>query len=113
MKRLARLRDRWSQERPRVLELVALSELGSWSTWVQSPGVELQCRSGELWITQEGDPEDHLLSAPDRFVTSRRGRLGVTGLTEARFTLAWPTSAPPSRPVAPLGRPGPDADQAA
>ena len=117
LERLAWLRNPWALEEPRVVELVALPEMGSWSTWLRSPRVELRCRSGELWITQEGDPEDHLLAAPDRFVTSRRGRLGVTGLTEARFTLTCPASPPrmrpPPRPGAPLGSPAPDADQAA
>ncbi len=78
-------------------EVILIPALRSWSTLVGRDGVVLRCDAGTIWITREGDLEDHVLSAPCSFTSSRRGRLGVMAFTSARFLVE---GAPPaaSRP---------------
>jgi hypothetical protein len=38
---------------------------------------------GILWVTQEGDPQDYVLSAGERFVANRHGAVVVEALTNA------------------------------
>jgi hypothetical protein len=38
---------------------------------------------GILWVTQEGDPQDYVLSAGERFVANRHGAVVVEALTDA------------------------------
>jgi Protein of unknown function (DUF2917) len=39
--------------------------------------------NGILWVTQEGDPQDYVLSAGERFVANRHGAVVVEALTDA------------------------------
>ena len=39
--------------------------------------------NGTLWVTQEGDPQDYVLSAGERFVANRHGSVVVEALTDA------------------------------
>ena len=48
-------------------------------------GLSLRCRSGMMWVTQEGDPEDHIVSSPGRYETRRPGRVVVVALEPVRF----------------------------
>ena len=38
---------------------------------------------GVLWVTQEGDPQDYVLSEGERFVANRHGSVVVEALTDA------------------------------
>ena len=38
---------------------------------------------GILWVTQEGDPQDYVLSPGERFVANRHGMVVVEALTDA------------------------------
>jgi hypothetical protein len=38
---------------------------------------------GILWVTQEGDPQDYVLSSGERFVANRHGSVVVEALTDA------------------------------
>ena len=38
---------------------------------------------GILWVTQEGDPQDYVLSEGERFVANRHGSVVVEALTDA------------------------------
>ena len=38
---------------------------------------------GTLWVTQEGDPQDYVISTGERFVASRHGAVVVEALTDA------------------------------
>lgn len=38
-------------------------------------GLDLRCQSGLFLVTQEGDPDDHVLAAGDSFRTASRGRV--------------------------------------
>ena len=46
-------------------------------------GVRIRCRSGRLWVTQAGDPRDHLLGAGQELLLTRRGRVVITALAES------------------------------
>ncbi len=66
---------------------VDLDEGTAWSA--RGPnGVAIRCESGTVWITVEGDPEDHVLSAPGSFESHGRGRVAAQALRKARFTVA-------------------------
>ncbi len=43
-------------------------------------GLEVESRRGSLWITQSGDPEDHIIEAGQSFVLDRPGLTLVTAL---------------------------------
>lgn len=36
-------------------------------------GALVQVRTGELWLTEEGSPQDHVLRAGDRYLVTRAG----------------------------------------
>jgi hypothetical protein len=36
-------------------------------------GALVQVREGELWLTEEGSPQDHVLRAGDRYLVTREG----------------------------------------
>lgn len=40
-------------------------------------GLSVSCQEGALWLTQPGDPEDHILEASDAFTVSRTGTVVV------------------------------------
>jgi hypothetical protein len=50
-------------------------------------GDRVECLSGSLWITQDGDPRDCVLGPGDAFVADRDGRLiaSAMGAGGARF----------------------------
>jgi len=66
-------------------------------------GTEVLCLEGAVWITQEGDPRDIILSPGQSFVLDRRGVAVVYALKEAAITVGTPghvSSAPDSRRAA-------------
>lgn len=48
---------------------------------------EVHCRRGFCWVTQEGDPADHLLRDGDTLGLRRRGVVVVYGLEDAEFVV--------------------------
>jgi len=54
------------------------------------PGLAVQARSGMLWITQEGDQDDHLAAAGERFVADRYGSLVISAFARSELELEWP-----------------------
>jgi hypothetical protein len=82
--------------------MLELAESQAWSAVVGGAGLVVRVRSGAVWLTREGDPEDHLLGAGQALETRRRGRLAVLALAPARLELAEPASSPlPARRYAP------------
>jgi len=47
--------------------------------------VEIECREGEVWITQEGDYRDIILRAGQRYGIEKRGRVIVQALAVAKI----------------------------
>ncbi len=41
------------------------------------------CRQGVLWVTQTGNPGDHLLRAGETFLSNRSGRIVITALADS------------------------------
>jgi hypothetical protein len=53
-------------------------------------GSEVRVASGQVWITQEGDHEDYIVSSGTRFCSGRKGNIVVSALSEAsRITVSW------------------------
>jgi hypothetical protein len=53
------------------------------------------CLDGMIWITQDGDPRDHLISAGEMFLISQDGEILVQGLIDARFSITPCLATPP------------------
>jgi Protein of unknown function (DUF2917) len=60
-----------------------LTRSEAWSTAVHGAGMEIRVLAGSVWLTQEADPEDHVLVAPAVFTTRHRGRVAMEALTPA------------------------------
>ena len=73
--------------------VIELRPSQTWSAEVDRRGLEVRIAAGEVWITRESDPEDHLLSAPATFESRSRGRLAVLALTAARVEVLPPAEA--------------------
>ena len=67
---------------------VALEQDETWSGTLRSPGVEIRCLSGMVWVTLEGDVEDRVLIAGDGFVTARPGRVAMMAFGRCRVQVA-------------------------
>lgn len=48
-------------------------------------GQRLDVRSGEVWITQDGDPRDLVLGPHECFTLDRTGRVLVSAVRDASF----------------------------
>lgn len=72
--------------RPRPFEIV-LDEDECGSFRVPAPGAEVACLAGSLWVTLEGDPEDHVLAAGESLAALPGGRLAFMALRDARVRL--------------------------
>ena len=67
-------------------------------------GERIECRTGQLWVTQDGDPRDVILKAGECFTLDRPGAALVSALEEASF--AYRRLVPASRGQrAPLAQP--------
>ena len=53
-------------------------------------GTRILCRSGNLWITQEGDSKDTIIGPADAFTIRKSGLTIVTALQTATLTLIGP-----------------------
>ena len=51
-------------------------------------GPAVACLEGTVWITQAGDPRDHLLTAGEVFAVSRRGAVLVEAVRDARVQVS-------------------------
>ena len=53
-------------------------------------GTRIVCRSGNLWITQEGDVKDAIIGPTDAFTIRKPGLTIVTALQSSSLTLIGP-----------------------
>ena len=54
--------------------------------------LSVACRTGSLWVTQPGDPNDHVLSPGQNFIITRKGKIAITALNNATFHFTTPVS---------------------
>ncbi len=66
-----------------VLELTA----GQMVTLVDAEGTRILPQRGQVWITQEGDREDHIVAAGETLVVLRPGRTLVQALEPTRIAI--------------------------
>lgn len=62
---------------------LALQNSQAWSVPVGHEGFEVHVNTGTVLVTREGDPEDHVLVAPEAFTSHAHGRLAIWALTPA------------------------------
>lgn len=67
-------------------------------------GQSIECRSGQLWITQDGDPRDVILGAEECFTLDRNGQTLVSALEDASFMLRNAATASAASPAMPSMR---------
>ena len=51
-------------------------------------GDAIYVSQGTLWLTQEGDPQDYVLSKGESFVANRRGMVVIEALTDTNLRLS-------------------------
>ena len=80
---------------------LALRRDDTWSTRVGGAGIMVRCLTGMIWVTREGDWEDHILAAGASLASDRPGRLALMALepahvqvTSARGAAAEPECEP-------------------
>jgi hypothetical protein len=67
-----------------------------WSAPVGRDGIDVKVSQGTVWITQESDPEDHVLQGPAEFEAHRGGKIVLYALTPAHVEVVrpWPEQHP-------------------
>jgi DUF2917 family protein len=50
-------------------------------------GVRIHTRAGQLWVTEEANPRDHIVGAGETFVVSRSGRIVIQALQSSWIAL--------------------------
>ena len=50
-------------------------------------GQRVECVTGALWVTQDGDPRDIVLEPGDSFAFDQRGDALISALDDSRFLL--------------------------
>ncbi len=65
--------------------MLDLSQSQTWSANVGRAGIEVRVASGDVWITRERDKEDHVLTGPDAFNSTQKGKLVIYALSPARI----------------------------
>ncbi len=59
----------------------------AWSSETPRGGVDIACDRGTLWITVEGDPEDHVVVAPHHFEAAH-GRVAALALENSHLAVS-------------------------
>lgn len=67
--------------------MLDLSRSQTWSAGVGHAGMRVEVLSGEVWVTREGNPLDHVLGAGEVMESRKRGKLVVLALSPARLAV--------------------------
>lgn len=81
---------------------LVLSRDMTWRCPLGSHGLRLVCHEGAVWLTQEGDAEDHVVEAGEELWVGGSGLVVVQALRPARLSIQ---ATPPSQST--LGREAP------
>jgi hypothetical protein len=68
-----------------TLNQVSLRQSEIWQMTGDLRGETIVCLEGKLWVTQTGDPNDHILNAGDSFWVTRAGMVVVQAFENGRF----------------------------
>jgi hypothetical protein len=71
-----------------------LNEGEAWSAEPPRHGLIVRCERGSVWMTVEGDREDHILAAGETFTTTAHGRVALLALSPAIIAAAPVDSLP-------------------
>ncbi len=52
------------------------------------PGAGIECKQGILWLTCDGDLQDHVLEPGQRFIPTKDGRIVIEAMRESSFTMS-------------------------
>ena len=74
---------------------------GASITLADARGTTVRVGRGQLWITQHGDPVDHVLAAGDTWAVERNGRTVVQAQSDTLVDLTGPGA---SRPLLAIAR---------
>jgi Protein of unknown function (DUF2917) len=66
---------------------VALGVTHAWSLDVRRRPIRIELLEGQVMVTFEGDPADHILAPGSAFTTSGRGRVAVAAFRPSRFSV--------------------------
>ena len=83
--RLSRQRASWVVPTPKPMQTIDKEAI---LVVLQPAGKTVTCVRGSLWITQDGDLKDVVISAGDSYTLVRPGRMLVSGLEASSVTLA-------------------------
>ena len=61
---------------------------------LRQPGAWVLCTAGILWLTQQGDPDDHFLTTGQSFTLTRPGTVLVQGLPCGKACILRPGEEP-------------------
>ena len=89
--------------RAEASEVHLLTEREVWTAPVGRRGLVVACEAGRVWVTMEGDPEDHVLEPGGRVHFTRPGLVAVQALCTSRVRVAQratPAETPPLRAAA-------------
>ena len=53
-------------------------------------GAVIECLTGHLWVTCEGDNNDHILNVGNEYTVTDNGRIVVMAYDNASMKLKWP-----------------------
>ncbi len=62
-------------------------EEGQVVTLFDAKGTRIVARSGSVWVTEEGDRQDHIMGPGDARIVARPGRTIVQALAPSRIAL--------------------------
>ena len=65
-------------------------------------GVVIQCLTGDLWVTCEGDNNDHILHIGHEYTVTDRGAVVVMAQSDARMSLKWPAGKQEGKALVPV-----------
>jgi Protein of unknown function (DUF2917) len=51
-------------------------------------GRQIRSLAGSLWVSQAGDPVDHIINPGERFIITRRGQVVVEGFGDSRALIS-------------------------
>lgn len=68
---------------------ITLTANSFWSAYCNPNEIHIECKEGEIWITQEGDHRDIILQAEQQYRIEKRGLVIVQAIGGARILVKY------------------------